>query len=91
VDTRCYVHLAADGEAYYYDASPDRYVPIPAWRIFSAVFRELRGLGGVTEGQILDSRAAVDRLYEGKSQEAAEAPTPDDVYDEVYADQHRDR
>ena len=72
VDTRGYVHLAADGEAYYYE-SPDQYVPIPAWRIFSAVFRDLRGLAGVTEGQILDSRAAVDRLCGGESEEASDA------------------
>jgi hypothetical protein len=68
VDTRGYAHLTANGEAYYYEP-PDRHVPIPAWRVFSAVFRDLRGLAGVTEGQILDSRAAVERLYEGKTQE----------------------
>jgi hypothetical protein len=69
VDTRRYVHLAADGEAYFYEP-PDRYVSIPTWEIFAAVFRTLPRLGGVTEGQILDSRAAVDRLYEGECDEA---------------------
>jgi hypothetical protein len=70
VDTRRYVHLAPDGQAYFYE-SPDRYVPISAGEIFAAVFRTLQGLGGVTEGQILDSRNAVDRLYEQESEEWA--------------------
>jgi hypothetical protein len=61
VDTRRYVHLAADGQAYFYE-SPDRYVLIPAWEVFAAVFRTLHRLAGVTEGQILDSQNAVDRL-----------------------------
>jgi hypothetical protein len=72
VDTRRYVHLAADGEAYFYEP-PNRYVSIPAWEIFAAVFRTLPRLGGVTEGQILDSRAAVDRLYEGDRPEARDS------------------
>jgi hypothetical protein len=63
VDTRRSVHLAADGQAYYYEP-PDRYVPISAAQVFAAVFRTLPGLLGVTEGQILDSRNAVDRLYD---------------------------
>jgi hypothetical protein len=70
IDTRGYVHLAADGGAYFYEP-PDRYVPIPTWRLFAAVFRALPRLGGVTEGQILDSRAAVDRLYEAGSTKTA--------------------
>lgn len=61
VDTRRYVHLAADGQAYYY-VSPNRYVPIAAWEVFAAVFRTLPRLAGVTEGQILDSQNAIDRL-----------------------------
>jgi hypothetical protein len=73
-DTRCYVHLAAAGQTYFYDP-PDRYVPIPAWRIFTAVFRMLPQLGGVTEGQILDSRNAVDSLYERESHKK-DAPDP---------------
>ena len=40
IDTRGYVHLAADGGAYFYE-SPDRYVPIPTYRLFAAVFRDL--------------------------------------------------
>jgi len=74
VDTRCYVHLAADGQAHYYK-EPNRYVPIPGWKIFTAVFRTPPRLGGVTEGQILDSRNAVDRLYERESHEK-DAPDP---------------
>ena len=68
VDTRRYVHLAADGQTYFYEP-PDRYVPIPAWQVLTEVFRTLPRLGGVTEGQILDSRNAVDRLYERESGE----------------------
>jgi hypothetical protein len=75
VDTRRYVHLTADGQAYFYEP-PTRYVPIPAWEIFAAVFRTLPRLAGVTEGQILDSRNAVDRLYERRSHENDDrAPT----------------
>lgn len=72
IDTRRYAHLAADGQAYFYEP-PDRYVPIPTSEIVAAVFRTLHRLGGVTEGQILDSRNAVDRLYERESQEADES------------------
>ena len=37
------------------------------------MFWMLPRLGGVTEGQILDSRNAVDRLYEGECQEACDS------------------
>lgn len=74
IDTRGYVHLTAEGQAYCYE-HPSRYVRIPAWEIFAAVFRTLPRLGGVTEGQLLDSRNAVDRLYERESLEKA-APDP---------------
>jgi hypothetical protein len=67
IDTRCYVHLAADGQAYFYE-HPHRHISIPLWEIFAAVFRTLPRLGGVTAGQILDSQAAVDRLYESETQ-----------------------
>jgi hypothetical protein len=70
VDTRCYAHLDDQGQAFYYEPS-DRYVPISASTIFAAVFRDLHRLGGVTEGQILDSRNAVDRLYEREEERAA--------------------
>jgi hypothetical protein len=63
IDTRRSAHLASNGQAYAYQP-PNRYTPVPAWEVFSEVFRILRGLGGVTEGQILDSAAAVDRLHE---------------------------
>jgi hypothetical protein len=61
IDTRRPVHLAADGAAYYYKP-PDRYVRIAAGDVFAEVFRDLPRLGGVTEGQIAASWAAVDRL-----------------------------
>jgi hypothetical protein len=63
IDTRRYVHLAADGRAFYFSA-PDRYVPIPAERAFSAVFATLAGLGGVTKEQLTVTWAALDRLAE---------------------------
>jgi hypothetical protein len=72
IDTRCYVHLAADGSAWCHEPS-GRYVPRPAWEIFSAVFRSLPRLG-VTAGQILDSQAAVDRLHERETQANSDAP-----------------
>lgn len=74
IDTRCYAHLATDGQAYFYEP-PDRYVPIPAPQIFAAVFRTLPRLVGVTEGQILDSRNAVDRLYERESERDSQEHT----------------
>jgi hypothetical protein len=61
IDTRCYVHLAADGSAFY-SVSPKRYKPIPPADAFAAVFAGLPGLGGVTEEQVTLSWAAVDRL-----------------------------
>jgi hypothetical protein len=67
IDTRCYAHLAADRRAYFHEP-PDRYVPIAASQIFAAVFRTLHCLWGVTEGRLLDSRNAVDRLYERESE-----------------------
>jgi hypothetical protein len=75
IDTRRYVHLAADGQAYSHEPS-GRYVPIPAWKAFHAVFLTLHRLGGVTEGQILDSRNAVDRLCQRDS-EGEERPDGD--------------
>jgi hypothetical protein len=71
VDTRRSVHLAADGQAYYYEP-PDRYLPISAAQVFAAVFRELPRLGDVTEGQILDSRNAVDRLYDREDDDSGD-------------------
>jgi hypothetical protein len=67
IDTRRYVHLAADGSAWCHEPSGG-YVPKPAWEVFSAVFLTLPRLGGVTAGQILDSQAAVDRLWERETQ-----------------------
>jgi hypothetical protein len=72
VDTRRSVHLAADGQAYFYEP-PDRYVPISAAQVFAAVLRELPGLAGVTEGQILDSRNAVDRLYDSEDNDSRDS------------------
>jgi hypothetical protein len=71
IDTRRYVHLTADGQAYFYE-HPERYVSIPPWEIFAAVFRTLPGLGGVTAGQILDSQAAVDRLHDRENQASSD-------------------
>jgi len=78
VDTRRYVHLAASGEAYFYEP-PGRYISIPAWEFFAAVFQTLPRLGGVTEGQILDSQAAVDRLYESECQGARDSEAGPDM------------
>ena len=76
VDTRCYIHLASDGQAFVYE-DPDRYRSVPAATVLAAVFRSLPGLGGVTEEQIEESWAAVERL-EGGDQRATES-TPTDV------------
>ena len=61
IDTRCYIHLASDGEAFVYE-SPDRYRTFPAANILTAVFASLPGLAGVTDEQIRASWAAVERL-----------------------------
>jgi hypothetical protein len=61
IDTRRYVHLAPDGTAFYYEA-PDRYRSIAVARVLTAVFTPLPGLSGVTEEQISESWAAVERL-----------------------------
>jgi len=61
IDTRGYIHLAADGEAFVYE-SRDRYRRIPAADVLAAVFAPLPDLAGVTERQIRASWAAVERL-----------------------------
>jgi len=62
VDTRRYIHLDEDGNAFVYTES-ERYKPMPAARVLAAVFMPLRpDLVGVTPGQIAVSWEAVDRL-----------------------------
>jgi hypothetical protein len=61
IDTRCYVHLAHDGSAFYFSGMDD-YRSLPAAEAFAAVFAPLPGLGGVTYEQIAASWAAVARL-----------------------------
>jgi hypothetical protein len=61
IDTRDYIHLAADGQAYYYKP-PDRYIGVAASDVLAQVFRDLPRLGGVTAEQIDASWAAVRRL-----------------------------
>ena len=61
VDTRRYIHLAQDGETFVYE-EPDRYRSVAAADVLAAVFRPLPGLFGVTEAQIDESWAAVERV-----------------------------
>ncbi|MFL5842252.1 MAG: hypothetical protein ACJ77Z_17530 [Thermoleophilaceae bacterium] len=62
VDTRRYIHLDEDGNAFVYTES-GRYKPMPAARVLAAVFMPLTpDLIGVTPGQIAVSWEAVDRL-----------------------------
>jgi hypothetical protein len=61
IDTRRYVHLAPDGEAFAFE-SPDRYRSVPAADVFAEVFARLPGLAGVADEQISESWAIVERL-----------------------------
>jgi hypothetical protein len=61
VDTRGYVHLASDGEAFVYE-SRHRYRSMPVADVLAAVFEGLPGLDGVTDEQVARSQAAVERL-----------------------------
>jgi hypothetical protein len=61
IDTRCYVHLDADCNAFVYE-TPGRYRSIDIVRLLELVFDRLPGLGGVTDEQIQASWRAVDRL-----------------------------
>ena len=71
VDTRCYVHLDRDGEAFVY-VDPDCYRPFPGTEVLAAVFAPLPGLAGVTGEQISASWAAVARLrHQGPADAAA--------------------
>jgi hypothetical protein len=64
VDTRRYIHLAADGTAFVFE-SPNWYRRVPAAVVLAAVFAPLdKGLYGVTDRQIEASWAAVERLAE---------------------------
>jgi hypothetical protein len=62
IDTRRYVHLAADGATFAFNP-PDRYDPVSKTDAFRAVFAGLPRLAGVTDDQLAVTRAAVDRLY----------------------------
>ena len=61
IDTRRYIHLASNGEAFVYEP-PDHYRALPAADVLAAVFASLPGLAGVTDQQIGASWAAVERL-----------------------------
>jgi hypothetical protein len=63
IDTRRYVHLAANGEAFVYE-HPNRYRSLPVADAFAAVFASLVGLAGVTGDQVAASWAAVERLQQ---------------------------
>jgi hypothetical protein len=60
IDTRRYVHLAADGAAFEF-VSPNRYRPVDTAHAFYAAFATLGRLG-VPEDQLAVTRAALDRL-----------------------------
>jgi hypothetical protein len=61
VDTRCYVHLDHQGNAFVYE-EPDRYRTFPLTEVLAAVFAPLPGLAGVTLEQITASWAVMERL-----------------------------
>jgi hypothetical protein len=65
-DTRRYIHLDEDGEAFVYE-SRGRYRSVPAADVLTAVFVVLPGLWGVTDEQIARSWAAVERLEDIRS------------------------
>jgi hypothetical protein len=61
IDTRRYVHLAPDKEAFVFEP-PDRYRSASAAEVLAAVFAPLPRLAGVTDEQISASWGAVERL-----------------------------
>jgi hypothetical protein len=61
IDTRRYIHLDQNGQASVYEPE-DRYRPMAASRVLSAVFGGLPWLAGVEGSQVEESWAAVDRL-----------------------------
>lgn len=71
-DTRRYIHLDEQGNAFVYTES-GRYKPTPAAEVLTAVFMPLTPrLVGVTPGQIAVSWEAVDRLNEAVADDAPE-------------------
>jgi hypothetical protein len=60
-DTRGYVHLAPDGEAFVFEP-PNSYRSFPLADVLAAVFAPLPGLAGVTGEQVTASWAVVERL-----------------------------
>jgi hypothetical protein len=72
VDTRRYIHLDEEGNAFVYTES-GRYKPMPPARVLASVFMTLSpDLSGVTPGQIAVSWEAVDRLDSQNADEAQE-------------------
>jgi hypothetical protein len=75
IDTRCCVHLTADGTAYVYGLN-NRYRKFPLADVLAAVFAPLIGLASVTGEQVSASWAVVDRLA---GSERKRRRTPRDV------------
>ncbi len=72
IDTRRYIHLDEDGNAFVHTES-GRYRAMPAARVLAAMFMPLTpDLCGVTPGQIAVSWEAVDRLDTEDRDEAAQ-------------------
>lgn len=61
IDTRRYIHLDSDAEAFAY-VEPDRYRRVAAADVLTEVFAALPGLYGVTDRQLEASRQVVERL-----------------------------
>jgi hypothetical protein len=75
IDTRRYIHLTANGQAYVYDPL-DRYQPVAASDVLEEVFAHLPGLAGVTHAQIRASRRAVDRVRALEERSSSRDDTP---------------
>ena len=60
LDTRRYIHLAPDGEAFAFEP-PDSYRGVATACVLAEVFALLPGLAGVDDEQIRASREAVER------------------------------
>jgi hypothetical protein len=61
IDTRRYIHLNSEGQAFAYRPE-DSYLYVDAADVLDEVFASLPGLAGVTEAQIEASRRAAERL-----------------------------
>jgi hypothetical protein len=69
IDTRCYVHLDGDCNAFVYE-TPGRYRSIDIVHLLELVFARLPGLAGVTDEQVHASLRAVDRLEKAQQESA---------------------